>query len=96
MKQQRFHIGQEVVCTNRNGWVAIEDVTDRTGPEFNQVCRVTGYEEPLNGENFIFLSGFHPEDSFLEGFFEPIVSDSVLESELSSIEQFEYNYNEQL
>jgi hypothetical protein len=85
MKAQRFKPGQEVVCVKADRW-------SFSGPAFNQVCVIDGYFKDHGYDwNYVHLSGFTQampngiRINFNDVFFEPLVSDAVLEKELSEI-----------
>lgn len=85
----RFNIGQQVTVRDAKDedWTTIEGTGSFSGeyPKRGKIYTVSGYDVPLNGVDFIYLNELHPEDSFDERAFEPLVSDSVLGAELESV-----------
>jgi hypothetical protein len=86
-KRKRFKIGQELVCIKEDSW-------SFCGPKKNEIVIVDGYlpDELVNYPefNFLYLVGYEQElfghrIDFNELFFEPLVSDAVLEKELCEV-----------
>jgi hypothetical protein len=83
----RFKPSQKVVCIKRDVWMSRRTKKPSIGPKFNEVVTVAG---PGHEPGCIFIveypsNGFSNPAAYIEKWFEPLVSDDVLEAELESI-----------
>jgi len=89
MKPQRFHPDQKVICVSKgNIWYDIDSGEPSTGPIYNEIYTVRGYDGYVVELNtwFIFLEEFPlNDDSWPENLFEPVVEDQVLSEALNEI-----------
>lgn len=86
MTPKRFKIGQQVTPINNYDWRRTLTGEVVNGPRFGEVCTVGGYGGFRRGRWYIFLDEY-AGGPYGECWFEPVVSDSVLEHELKEIKQ---------
>lgn len=97
---KRFQKGQKVVCVGKGKWflenpiiqryffgLLKRTIRDAHGPSFNEIVTCDGY---TNTGQSIFLEEYSfcidgIRAGWLDKYFEPLVSDEVLEEELKSI-----------
>lgn len=75
----RFKIGQEIVCTNNEGWLN-EEYRAVNGPVYNEIYTVSGYE----CAGYCNLAEFLQDESWNDQCFEPVALISELEEILQS------------
>ena len=86
MKPKRFTLGQQVTPNNRYDWRCTATGEVVNGPRFGEVCTVGGYGDFRRGRWYIFLNEYI-DGPYGECWFEPVVSDSVLEHQLEQVKQ---------
>lgn len=92
IKNQRFKPGQQAVCTHKGKWLY-------DGPAFNEAVEIECYSNAVNpmfpDQQYVYIKGY--THTFTDGsrvdynekFFEPLVSDSILERELEEVIKME-------
>jgi len=88
MKPQRFEIGQAVTMKNPLNWLVLDGPSAGSLALFGKIYHVKEYTSYHSQYRWLIsFEELHPEDEFEENEFVPVISDAILESELSSINQ---------
>lgn len=85
MKPQRFKPGQEVTVIENKGWTLVAGPPRLIKPQYGKIYTVSRYSQVINNDWYIMLVEFGLDRDFNENRFAPIISDSILEKELSEI-----------
>ncbi len=86
MTPQRFEIGQEVVCIKKDVWKTFYTREKVLGPSFNEIVTIESYGHYSSDYGWtVHIKEYFSPNGFTERRFEPVLSTSILNSELSSV-----------
>ena len=86
MKHPLFRIGQAVTPNvKESAWERVDGNENFIRPKFGEIYHVEAYVDCVDNIWYISLSELNPNEYYDDTGFSPVVSDSVLESELENI-----------